>query len=101
MELEIVEQVKKFNPDDVDGYLAFVAKSRAIFERAFVDLADQPFTHFSDMLKVAPDLIRLRAQESVFTLVARHVKDPTCGRRSAFTRCSSAATRSSPPRSTR
>jgi len=76
VELEIVEQVKKFNPDDVDGYLAFVAKSRAIFERAFVDLADQPFTHFSDMIKVAPDLIRLRAQESVFTLVARYVKDP-------------------------
>jgi len=76
VELEIVEQVKKFNPDDVDGYLAFVAKSRAIFERAFVDLADQPFTHFSDMIKVAPDLIRLRAQESVFTLVSRYVKDP-------------------------
>jgi phytoene desaturase len=76
VELEIVEQIKKFNPDDVDGYLAFAVKSRAIFERAFIDLADKPFSSIADMIKVAPDLIRLRSQESVFALVSRHVKDP-------------------------
>ena len=75
-EAGIIAQIKKFNPDDVPGYLKFVAKSRAIFERAFVELADRPFTSFSDMIRVAPDLIRLRAQESVFTLVSRYVKDP-------------------------
>ena len=75
-ELEIVEQIRKFNPADVDGYLEFAAKSRAIFDRAFVDLADKPFTHFSDMIRVAPDLIRLRSHESVFKLVSRYVKDP-------------------------
>ena len=75
-ELEIIEQIRKFNPDDVDGYLAFAAKSRAIFERAFIDLADKPFSSFADMIRVAPDLIRLRSQESVFALVAHHVKDP-------------------------
>ncbi len=76
LEIEILEQIRQFNPDDVDGYLAFAAKSRAIFERAFIDLADQPFSSFSDMLRVAPDLIRLRSQESVFALVSRYVKDP-------------------------
>ncbi len=76
VEIEIVEQIRKFNPDDVDGYLEFAAKSRAIFERAFVDLADQPFSNFSDMVRVAPDLIRLRSHESVFKLVSRYVKDP-------------------------
>ena len=75
-EAGIVEQIKKFNPDDVPGYLKFVAKSRAIFERAFIALADQPFSSFSDMVRVAPDLIRLRSQESVYTLVSRYVKDP-------------------------
>jgi phytoene desaturase len=77
VELEIVEQIRKFNPGDVDGYLAFAAKSRAIFERAFIDLADQPFSSITDMIRVAPDLIRLRSQESVFALVSRYVKDPS------------------------
>ena len=76
VEIEIVEQIRKFNPADVDGYLAFAAKSRAIFERAFIDLADQPFSSVMDMVRVAPDLIRLRSHESVFKLVSRYVKDP-------------------------
>ncbi len=76
VEIEIIDQIRLFNPSDVDGYLAFAAKSRAIFERAFIDLADQPFSSFADMIRVAPDLIRLRSQESVFALVSRYVKDP-------------------------
>jgi phytoene desaturase len=75
-EAEIVAEIKKFNPDDVEGYLRFAEKSRAIFERAFIDLADQPFSSFADMLRVAPDLIRLRSHESVYRLVSRYVKDP-------------------------
>jgi phytoene desaturase len=75
-ETHIIEQIKKFNPDDVPGYLQFVAQSRAIFERAFVDLADQPFSSIGDMIRVAPDLIRLRSHESVFRLVARYIKHP-------------------------
>jgi phytoene desaturase len=75
-EAEIIAQIEKFNPGDVPGYLQFVAKSHAIFDRAFIDLADKPFSSFADMVRVAPDLIRLRSQESVFTLVSRYVKDP-------------------------
>ena len=75
-ESEMVAQIRKFSPDDVPGYLQFVAKSRAIFERAFIDLADRPFSSVADMVRVAPDLIRLRSHESVFRLVSRHVKDP-------------------------
>jgi phytoene desaturase len=76
VEFEIVEQIRKFNAADVDGYLAFAAKSRAIFERAFIDLADKPFSSITDMLLVAPDLIRLRSDQSVFTLVSHYIKDP-------------------------
>jgi phytoene desaturase len=75
-EAQIIEQIKRFNPGDVSGYLEFVKKSRAIFERAFIDLADRPFSSFADMLRVAPDLIRLRSHESVYRLVSRYVKDP-------------------------
>jgi phytoene desaturase len=76
VESEIVEQIRKFNPDDVKGYLEFAEKSHAIFDRAFIDLADKPFSSIMDMVKVAPDLIRLRSDQSVFKLVSNYVKDP-------------------------
>ena len=76
-EAEIVEQIKRFNPGDVPGYLEFVKQSRAIFERAFIDLADRPFSSFADMLRVAPDLVRLRSHESVYRLVSRYIQDPS------------------------
>jgi phytoene desaturase len=75
-EAEIIEQIRKFDPDDEPGYLRFVEKSQAIFDRAFIDLADQPFSSFTDMIKVAPDLIRLRSHETVYRLVSRYVKHP-------------------------
>ena len=75
-EAEIIAQIRRFNPDDVDGYLKFVEQSHAIFDRAFVDLADQPFSSVADMIRVAPDLIRLRSHESVYRLVSRYIKDP-------------------------
>jgi phytoene desaturase len=75
-EAEIIAQIERFNPDDVPGYLRFVAKSRAIFERAFIDLADRPFSSFADMVRVAPDLVRLRSHESVYRLVSRYIRDP-------------------------
>ncbi len=76
VESEIIAQIKKFNPDDVAGYLEFAKKSKAIFDRAFIDLADQPFSSLMDMVKVAPDLIRLRSDKSVFSLVSQYIKDP-------------------------
>ncbi len=75
-ESEIIAQIKKFNPDDVDGYLQFVAQSKKIFDKAFLELADVPFSHFTDMLKVAPDLVRLSSYRSVFQMTARYIKHP-------------------------
>ena len=75
-EEEIVAEIRKFNPDDVEGYRRFVEKSHAIFDRAFIDLADAPFSSVVDMIKVAPDLIRLRSHESVYRLVSRYIKHP-------------------------
>ena len=75
-ESEIIQEIEKISPVDVEGYKIFAQKSHAIFKRAFLDLADQPFSHFTDMVKIAPDLVRLRAQESVYRLVSRYLKHP-------------------------
>ncbi|HEY0789664.1 MAG TPA: phytoene desaturase [Chthoniobacterales bacterium] len=74
-EARIVGEIEKFNPADVEGYRAFVRHSEAIFKRAFLDLADQPFTTFWDMVKIAPDLIRLRSHKSVYRLIAQYIRD--------------------------
>ncbi len=83
-EAEILSEIRRFNPADAEGYLEFAKHSRAIFERAFVDLADRPFTHVWDMVKVAPDLVRLKAFRSVYQMVARYIKDPSLRRVFSF-----------------
>jgi len=69
-------EIAKFNPDDVEGYRRFLAYSEQIFDRAFTDLAGHSFHRFWEMVKVAPDLIRLRAEQSVFSRVGSFIKDP-------------------------
>ncbi len=74
-EAEIIAQIEKFEPDDVPGYRRFVARSQAIFDKAFTELADQPFSTVWDMVRVAPDLVRLRSHESVYKLISRYIKN--------------------------
>lgn len=75
-EAEIIEGIRRLRPDDIPGYRRFVTQTKAIFDRAFLDLADQPFSSILDMLRVAPDLVRLRSHESVYRMVSRYVRDP-------------------------
>ncbi len=60
---------------DVAGYRDFVRSSERIFAKGFTELADAPFLRRRDMVKIAPDLIRLEAFRSVYGFVARRVRD--------------------------
>ena len=75
-EEEIVSEIRKFEPADEAGYREFVKRSRAIFDRAFTDLADQPSSNLGDMHKIAPDLVRMQSHRSVYSLVSQYVKNP-------------------------
>src|SRR5450432_514829 len=75
-EADIIEEIRKFEPADVPGYLRFVERSRAIFDKAFTELADKPFSSIWDMLKIAPDLVQLQSHESVYKLISRYIKNP-------------------------
>ncbi len=70
----LLRQIRAFNPADEAGYLEFVKQSEAVFETGMA-LIDKPFGRFTDMLKVLPDLVRLRADRSVAGLANRHLKD--------------------------
>lgn len=69
------QEIRRLCPDDEAGYERFVAYSREVFQKGYAELAHAPFLRFSDMLKVAPALARLRADRSVYSTVARFVKD--------------------------
>ncbi len=70
-------EIARFNPDDVAGYRAFLAYSEKVFDRAFTDLADHSFHSLWEMIKVAPDLFKLRADQSVYKRVSAFIKDPS------------------------
>ncbi len=63
------------SPADRAGYERFVDYSKRLFDKGYTELARVPFLHFGDMLRCAPDLLRLRADRSVYSAVSRYVKD--------------------------
>lgn len=68
-------EIRKRNPKDVDGYERFLGTTKAIFDKGFVELADKPFLKFTDMLKVAPDLIKLQSYKNVYKYVSQYIDD--------------------------
>ena len=69
-------EVAKFNPDDVAGLERFHARSHDIYNVAFAELADVPFSSFSFMLRCFPDMIRLGGHRAVYDVVKAYFKDP-------------------------
>ncbi|HEX9036689.1 MAG TPA: phytoene desaturase family protein [Ktedonobacterales bacterium] len=74
-EASILNQIARWRPEDRAGYQRFIATTRAIFQKGFVELADKPFLRWTDMLAVAPDLIRLQSYKSVYRYVSQFIQD--------------------------
>ena len=74
-EAETERRVAAFAPGDVDGYRAMILATKAIFAKGFLELSDRPFLKFGDMLKVAPDLIRLQSYKTVYQFVSGYIQD--------------------------
>lgn len=68
-------QIAEFNPADVDGYKKLVEHSQRIFDVGYTQLVDADFSRFGDMMRIVPDLVRLRAYKSLYGLVARYIED--------------------------
>lgn len=68
-------QIDRWSPADKEGYQKFIKTTKAIFEKGFLELADKPFLKLTDMLKIAPDLIRLQSYLSVYKYVSQYVKN--------------------------
>jgi phytoene desaturase len=74
-EIFILDEIARWNAQDRAGYQRFMATTQLIFQKGFVELADQPFLNWTNMLKVAPDLIHLQSYKSVYRYVSQYIKD--------------------------
>lgn len=71
----MLRQIHALSPEDVEGYKRFASYAREVFDIGYQKLAATPFLQFSDMVRVAPALLRLRADRSVYQTVSRYVKN--------------------------
>jgi len=71
----ILDQIARWRPEDAAGYQRFMATTRGIFQKGFVELADKPFLRWTDMVKVAPDLIKMQSYLSVYRYVSQFIQD--------------------------
>lgn len=62
-------------PGDAAAVARFLHSTARIYDRAFGELARQPFLRIADFLRVVPELVRLGAHRSVYALAKRHFAD--------------------------
>lgn len=70
------EEIRRFSPEDEDGYERFLAMSERIFDTGFTRLGHVPFDSAWDMARIIPDMIMLQSHLTVYRLVARFIKHP-------------------------
>jgi phytoene desaturase len=68
-------QIERLAPGDVAGFDRFLAYSAQLYRAGYEQLVATPFLRFVDMVRVAPQLVRLRADRSVYSAVSRFVAD--------------------------
>jgi len=69
-------EVAKFSPTDLPGYLRFLDEAENCYKLAFEDLGDVAFDGLGDLVKAMPNLIKMRAWNNLYSLVAKYIKDP-------------------------
>jgi phytoene desaturase len=68
--------VTQLAPHDLAGYERVMRYSEQVYRRAFVELGHVAFDSWTAMLRIAPSLLRLRAQRSLHSVVAAQVRHP-------------------------
>lgn len=68
-------EIQRFAPEDLEGYLAFLRKSEAIFRVGFEELAHVPFLSPVDMARIVPDMMKLESYRTVYGLVSKYIKN--------------------------
>ncbi|MEH6446646.1 MAG: phytoene desaturase family protein [Oceanospirillaceae bacterium] len=73
---DTLTEIRRFSPEDADGYLKLLDKSKKVYDVAFKKLVHRPFTRVWDMVKQIPALLILRCYKTVSQMVNSHLKHP-------------------------
>lgn len=68
-------EIRRFAPEDLEGYRSFLAQSEAIFKVGFEELAHVPFSNPIDMARIVPEMMRLQSYRTVYGLVSKYIKN--------------------------
>ena len=68
-------EVARFCPSDVAGYDRFMTASAEIYRVGFEQLGDVPFRSWTDMARLAPQLLRLGSLRSVYGMARKYISD--------------------------
>lgn len=67
-------QIAKIAPEEIESYKKFARSLDEIYRVGF-ELIDKPFTTVWDMVKVVPEMIKLRSDRSVYKFAAKFFKN--------------------------
>lgn len=70
----LLSEIKKIAPDEVENYKKFSESLSEIYRVGF-DLIDKPFSSVWDMVKVVPEMIKLRSDRSVYKFASKYFKN--------------------------
>lgn len=72
---KMVEQIKKFSPSDVKGYEGFLLEAEKCMRLGFEGLGSTAFDSFTDLLKAIPSFAKMGAWKSIYSLVAKYIRN--------------------------
>lgn len=73
-EEQLLAEIGRLSPEDVRGYKDYLRYATEVFQTGYEELCHVPFLRFWDMVRVAPDLLRLAAHRPVYGTVCKYFK---------------------------
>ncbi len=69
-------EIARFNPADLPGYERFVEAADQAYRLGFEELGHKSFNRITDLLAALPSMVRMQAWESLYSMVAKYIRDP-------------------------
>ena len=75
-EASMLAQIEAISPVDVQGFKDLMKASAQCYELGFVELGSIPFETLTDVVKAMPNLMRMKAWRSIYSMVSSYLKHP-------------------------
>jgi len=70
------KEIAKFDANDIPGYYKLMAAADKCKHLGFEQMGDVAFDGYKDLLKALPSFAKMKAWNSLYSLVASHIKHP-------------------------